>query len=297
MLRCGRRTVGRSHKRGGIGDAFCNPYFISDTSTAGAEYTFEDIQNTVAKLGDGNNFSKISEDGTPTINRNSNLGKYILYCGQRESAFGVADANISADFDISTGVSAVDAVLNATPVVDDLIDIASNVGKLANSGYISGESCVIGNDAYNKTRDVSDRYGFIKTSDYSTSWGENKYYQRFIEDQRLAENMGIINRSAVTAFLDDYYKEHPLDNSYEGTLARKSGLSKEKVKIALFKAEQIIFLASYNPVDYYPSRRDDQRIDANSYVNHRGRGCSQDDQIAILFISSYESNRHQETTT
>ena len=36
-------------------------------------------------------------------------------------------------------------------------------------------------------------------------------YQRFIEDQRLLENMGLIEKSSVTAFLEDYYEKHPLD--------------------------------------------------------------------------------------
>lgn len=279
---------------GGIGDAFCNPYFISDTSTAGAEYTFEDIQNTVAKLGDGNNFSKISEDGTPTINRNSNLGKYILYCGQRESAFGVADANISADFDISTGVSAVDAVLNATPVVDDLIDIASNVGKLANSGYISGESCVIGNDARDKTENIGSY--FIQENSRSTSWGENKYYQRFIEDQRLAENMGIINRSSVTAFLEDYYKENPLDNSFEGVLARKSGLTKEQVTTALHEAEQIAFLQSYDPENYYPIRQDNQKATTDSHTEYGHSRRLLGDQDIMLYINERYVRSCQEIT-
>lgn len=43
-------------------------------------------------------------------------------------------------------------------------------------------------------------------------------YQRFIEDQRLAESAGLIEKSAVAVYLDKYYEEHPKDNSYEGIL-------------------------------------------------------------------------------
>ena len=57
----------------------------------------------------------------------------------------------------------------------------------------------------------------------------------FFAYQRLLENMGLIEKSSVTAYLEEYYEKHPLDNSYEGILARRSGLTKEQVVAYLDK--------------------------------------------------------------
>ena len=77
-------------------------------------------------------------------------------------------------------------------------------------------------------------------------------YQRFIEDQRLAESAGLIEKSAVAVYLDKYYEEHPKDNSYEGILASYTGLTKENVIAVLDAIEHLEFLASYEPNGYAP---------------------------------------------
>ena len=77
-------------------------------------------------------------------------------------------------------------------------------------------------------------------------------YQRFIEDQRLAESAGLIEKSAVAVYLDKYYEEHPKDNSYEGILARYTGLTKENVIAILDGIEGLEFLATYHPDGYAP---------------------------------------------
>lgn len=85
----------------------------------------------------------------------------------------------------------------------------------------------------------------------SPNWDRAKYYQRFIEDQSLAESMGLIDKSAVTAYLEEYYEEHPLDNSYEGIIARYSGLDKETVMDIMAIAEYYEYVNDYNPVERY----------------------------------------------
>ena len=67
--------------------------------------------------------------------------------------------------------------------------------------------------------------------------------------------MGLTEKSSVSAFLDKYYEKHPLDNSYEGILARRSGLTKDIVTL-LDYAEDLVFLANYNPANYYPLHTD-----------------------------------------
>ena len=75
---------------------------------------------------------------------------------------------------------------------------------------------------------------------------------RIFAYQRLAENMGLIEKSSVTAFLENYYEKHPLDNSFEGVLARKSGLTKEKVIATIDTINYLTFIADYEPDGYYP---------------------------------------------
>lgn len=82
----------------------------------------------------------------------------------------------------------------------------------------------------------------------------------FFAYQRLLENMGLVEKSSVTAYLEEYYEKHPLDNSYEGILARRSGLTKENVVALLDHAEDLVFLANYNPVNYYPLHTDEPSV-------------------------------------
>ncbi len=222
---------------GAIGDAYCNPYSVTDMSTIN-----EDPSAVIEKISD--NFQEEStSDGNVKINGNSDLAKYIIYCDQRESAFGIADQNIANSVDewsARTGSSGLDtgvnAAIGAVPVLGDVIDVMSNSNMLENLGYISGESCVAGNTV-NNTK--------------APGWNEAKYYQRFIEDQSLAETMGLIEESAVTAFVREYREEHPLDNSYEGILARYSGLTKDDVVAVLDFVEYANYVANYDPSERY----------------------------------------------
>ena len=85
----------------------------------------------------------------------------------------------------------------------------------------------------------------------SPNWDKAKYYQRFIEDQSLAESMGVIEKSAVTVAVEDYYEKNPLDESYEGMLARYSGLEKDDVVALLDVIEYGSYLAQYDPSERY----------------------------------------------
>ena len=91
-------------------------------------------------------------------------------------------------------------------------------------------------------------------------------YQRFIENQRLAENMGLIEKSSVTAFLEDYYEKHPLDNSFEGVLARKSGLTKENVIATIDTINYLTFIAEYDPTGKAPILKGDAREDHQFHI-------------------------------
>jgi hypothetical protein len=97
--------------------------------------------------------------------------------------------------------------------------------KTSNAGWASGAECVT---------------------------GKHPEFERYINDQEQMESMGIINKSARTVALEKYYSEHPLDASYEGILARYSGLTKETVVAILDYADYHDFVASYSPSDRLP---------------------------------------------
>lgn len=227
---------------GAIGDAYCNPYSITDMSTIEL-----DPADVIDVLSNDDNFLNDNADGNVVINGNSDLAKYILYCDNRASAFGMVDQNIANELGnwgtVDTGSSFVNSMTNsaigAVPVIGDLIDVVDNTQLLENLGYISGESCVAGNTV--------DRSG-------SPGWNKAKYYQRFIEDQSLAETIGLFGEngeSAVATFLNEYYEEHPLDNSYEGILARYSGLTKDNVIALLDVIDYYNYIANYDAAARY----------------------------------------------
>ena len=225
---------------GMIGDSYCNPYVITDTSTINDNPA--DIIDKVDELGGLSDDT--TSDGNVKISGDSDLAKYIRYCDNRNSMFGATDYNIANDINSATSANtgntyvdaAIDGAIGSLPLIGDGIDIFENVNALSHVGYISGESCVAGNNV----NAVS-----------SPNWDKAKYYQRFIEDQSLAESMGIIDKSAVTAYLEEYYEEHPLDTSYEGVIARYSGLDKDTVSDILYIARYYEYVNDYNPAERY----------------------------------------------
>ena len=252
------------HEIGGVADAFCNPYVITDTRTM-------DLQPAEVVNSIGDEDLEADSEGNPVVKKDSKLAKYIVYCGQRQSPWGQADQNIAGEVATAGNVGGTvgSSIIGAVPIVGDGLDIVSNSQKLANFGWISGESCVVNNKAV-------DGSGFTD----SINWETGRTYQRFIEDQRLAEAEGIIEESAVTKYLASYYEEHPLDNSYEGVLARYSGLTKDNVVAMLDFFEVQEWLANYDPTDFAPSGHKKEMIhEENEYQ------MEQDHFIADVLIN------------
>ena len=217
---------------GMVGDAYCNPYYITDESTI--KDTPLSIIEKIRSI-DSNNFITYNSNGSVEVNPDSNLGKYIKYCGQRNSSFGLADANIASDITQNSG-----SLVANLPLVGDISQLISAASEAKNMPWISGSAC--------------------SASSENPLWEENKYYQRFAEDQRLLESAGVIEKSAQTAMLEDYYKNNPLDNSYEGIIARFSGMTKENVVATLEIIDGLEFLANYEPKGRLLFNNQDERI-------------------------------------
>jgi hypothetical protein len=112
-------------------------------------------------------------------------------------------------------------------------------------GYVTGASCVMkdNNDSGKLEAELGTK---------SFNWEEAKYYQRFIEDQRYLESAGLVDKNAVSIALDNYYAEHPLDQSEEGIMARMTGLTKDQVIAAENALDVMLWMAGYKPDGYYP---------------------------------------------
>ncbi|MBQ5811961.1 hypothetical protein IIW29_00045 [Candidatus Saccharibacteria bacterium] len=232
---------------GAIGDSGCVPYSDSDLSTV------DEQPGEIIDILDGlGMFSGESGDGNVVIDKDSDLAKYIRYCPGRNSMLGTPDLNIKNEITsgTSTGNSAVDGAIGGFPGIGEGLTILTEEIARANIGYISGKSCIDQGGsstamAYTGEGNVKLTASVGGTVAEGNNWNLAKYYQRFIEDQSLAESMGLIEKSAVSVYLDEYYKENPLDNSFEGLLARYSGLDKETV------SDMLDVIAYYNYIDSY----------------------------------------------
>ena len=232
------------------GDAYCNPMYITDTSTItisgyeniwtdptrfdsvvaanGGYYgsvggaTPEEIVETEKRWGD----IRETSEGVYEIVEDSNLAKYAMYCGQRNSSWGTVDANINSSLQ-GNGVGK--KILSAIPIVGDAMTIVQSVQNEQNLEWTTGKICVAS-----------------ETNEY---WCEMSVHQRFIEDERWRNGIGVTSTTPVTAYLEDYYDQNPLDNSYEGILARYSGMTKEDVIATLDLIEGLNYIAKYNPAE------------------------------------------------
>ena len=241
---------------GVVSDVFCNAYIITDTSTINTSPIA--VAEIVHRVGDdeiatasghvGISDNNFNDDGS--IKKNSNLAKYITYCGQRTSQYGVKDAAIAERISGGGG-----GLLNYVPVLGDASSIVSSISDVANMKWTTGEACV--------------------ASDDNTMWEENKWYQRYAENERLLENINPGYKSTVTAYLEDYYLENPVDNSFEGQIARFSGMSKDDVVDTLALILYCDYIANYNPGERYAFGGDAVKADSSE---------------AILFVDENEEN-------
>ena len=250
-----------------VGDAYCNPYFVTDFSTMAADpidvfnYVANDTteESTDIESGETNNIgtdnfvwetmNDAEHDGNPDIKAGSKLSKWVLSCAVRDSQFGQIDSNVMNAIAgaglVDTGNekfnNAISMGLSMVPLVSDAEQIAQAARETANFGWASGENCV--------------------SEDY-------KWYSRYSEDQRMMESAGIIKKSAVAKFLEEYYEKNPIDNSREGIIARYSGYTKEEVVAMLDNLEVIAWLNEYNPETYGPLKYEEKPDGSYQYESN-----------------------------
>lgn len=219
---------------------------------------------------------KISDDKQPVINKNGSLGVFLVASGQRGSEWGSAD---DAVLQVITKSDFTKGRLHPCYVKSDECDdeFYTSLGwsgdaelgsasedfqeKTSKSEYMSR---LIGGSAYLDFNNNLGRLGELgginndnrfkdKTRDDDYFWNEMKYYQAYTEMLEWMESAGVVGKSSAAVAVNEYYEENPLDNSYEGVIARYSGLSKDRVAAVLDLMEYVAFLDNYNPVGLYPT--------------------------------------------
>lgn len=214
---------------GAKGDIYCNPVTTTDTSTINIEPddpTYTDwIENSVDCDDEDN--CKIRDD--------TNLAYYVSYCTERDSPFGIADANIMNEFSPTDEAGVVGSFLESLPILGDILGIAESAEIINNMGWITGANCV-------------------NNSSENPNWNsEYKYYQRYVEDQRILTQLGAYDGETdpVTAYVEKREAELPYltDNTPAGYLARISGITKDDAETVLALAEYYTFIAEYDAGD------------------------------------------------
>ncbi len=205
-----------------LDDTVCDMY---DQEIVGMDYSTIDLapdDPTYVSVIEPN----IDSDGN--IIEGSELAKFITVCTERESPWGVLDANIMNSLQTDLGT-----VGNSLYLVEDVVDIVNAAEDYANQDWGTGKNCQMGPE--------------------NPRWdNEMKYYQRYVEDMRILGTMTDEEDSnPVLAYQKAYDEKHPIDTSFEGTLARISGQSKDDIAFLLEFARYSEQIAKYDPSTRY----------------------------------------------
>ncbi len=201
----------------------------------------------------------------PVINLNGALAQFLLASGQRTSEWGATDDSITERL---TEVDFTKGRLHPCAVGADVCQEYETKYGWTNDQDKTAASAImsrwIGGTAYvYYTQDIGtintgldpakiDELFRDPTMNDEYFWEENKWYQAYVEILEWMEAAQIIKTSSSYEAVARYYKDNPLDNSYEGIIARYSGMSKERVAAVVDLFQYVAFLAKYDPTDLYP---------------------------------------------
>lgn len=213
---------------GAVGDMYCNPITTTDPNLINIDLEDPTYQAVIS--------NELDSDGNI---KSGDLANYVNFCANRESPFGVADQGVLSALQLSDEAGTVGgAILNSLPILGDLIGIIESAQDVANTDWATGKRCV------NSPDNTYEPYPGVQRNFWED---KGRYYQRYIEDSRLLEEMGMIDENPVTAYEEKYLKENPLDNSQSGILARMTGQTKENIEIALTFLDYYQYINNYDP--------------------------------------------------
>ena len=221
---------------GVAGDFACNKYsgaYVNEIETVAPETIYE-------KMVSYDSFDGEDEVGNPKVNVKSDYAKYIVAC-------------VSSDTQPGTMNAAVQGFL--TGIEKDLYGDSLVASGMVNFGrnFIPFEGFLDAVEAGEEEMNVKWNSGLACTGNTDdASFNEKiKNFSMYNLDQRVLYNMGVIETNSTVSFLEDYYEKNPLDYSYEGQIARVSGLTKEEVNDTLGLIEYYNFIAQYDASERY----------------------------------------------
>lgn len=193
------------------GDLYCTAH--NTISTDYMSYTKEDW----AGAGIGVDDSGIVKDG--------DMAQFVALGMEREVTVGVKSSDVCEkwkDFNPN--------------ILRDIVDALSNVVGLYKScnnvddGIPNGQNYTLSDS--NSDKDKVSKYSGYALYDTVSSLIDEK-------------------KSSVAVFKEEYYKEHPKDDSAAGVIARRSGMSKDEAQIALSYASYLNRIARYDISERY----------------------------------------------
>ena len=111
-----------------------------------------------------------------------------------------------------------------------MLDVVNFAENIAYQDWATGKNCI--------------------NSEDNPRWDtEFKYYQRYVEDMRIIGGMEEASGGAnpVLAYEQSYEESHPVDTSFEGTLARLTGYTKNDIAFIIEFVNYSNELAQYDP--------------------------------------------------
>ena len=219
---------------GVVGDFACNKYtgaYVNELEDN--SMTPEEVYKYMDKIG---SFDGVDADGNPKINVKSDYAKYVVACVSSDTQPGTMGAAVQG---FSTGK------FNNNMLASGLINFGRN--------FVPFEGALDVLDAKRDEENIVWNSGLACTGNTNdANLNEKiKYFSMYNLDQRVLNNMGITSTNSTVAFLNDYYKENPIDYSFEGQIARLSGMSKEEVEDTLALIEYYNFIAHYDASERY----------------------------------------------
>ena len=218
---------------GVVGDFACNKYvgaYVDELTTVDPETIHQNMESY-------GSFDGEDSFGNPKVNGNSNYAKYIVACVTSDTQPGTMNAAVEGYIQKATTTGNVAA--------DGLINFGSNFVPF--SGFIDAV------DAAEQEANFKWNSGLACTGDTGDNSIDEQVrnFSMYNLDQRVLNEMGILETNSTVSFLEDYYKENPLDQSFEGKIARFSGMTKDQVSDTLAVMEYYDFVANYNAGERY----------------------------------------------
>ena len=199
---------------GASSSVLCGPKYTLVTKYINT--TSKELEDRLKKSGDLNEDGEIVED--------SDLGELVAISGRRQSTVGIKDSSVCETY----------RQLHNEPLDEFIQGLAEIFGQYKACGGIAEVG--IGSKYTLGSADSNDE--------------DLEYYATYVMYDRVKSLLDG-TESSVSRFRKRFDEKHPLDNSREGIIARRSGLTKSEVRQALAYADYLVEIARYNPATRY----------------------------------------------